>query len=112
MALADLEAILIKATYTTNTREAALISVSMDIADERNTGREHALAVEQCHCPMGYRGLSCEDCDFGYTRADSGLYLGLCELCSCNGHSKECDSETGACSVSTLISFCKKFYSY
>lgn len=39
MALADLEAIFIKATYTTNTREAALIRVSLDVAEERNTGQ-------------------------------------------------------------------------
>ncbi|KAK4879912.1 hypothetical protein RN001_008058 [Aquatica leii] len=97
MALADLKAILIKATYTTNTLEAGLISVSMDTASERNTGRERALPVEQCQCPPGYRGLSCEDCDVGYTRATEGIYLGLCELCSCNGHSNECDPETGDC---------------
>ncbi|KAF5283747.1 hypothetical protein FQR65_LT02641 [Abscondita terminalis] len=97
MALADLKAILIKATYTTNTLEAGLISVSMDTANERNTGRERALAVEQCQCPPGYKGLSCEDCDVGYTRAAEGIYLGLCETCSCNGHSNECDPETGDC---------------
>ena len=34
--------------------------VSLDIAERRNTGGERALAVEQCSCPRGYRGLSCE----------------------------------------------------
>ncbi|RZB41729.1 basement membrane-specific heparan sulfate proteoglycan core protein, partial [Asbolus verrucosus] len=103
MALADLEAIYIKATYNTNTRETALISVSLDIANEYNTGSsERALAVEQCQCPEGYKGLSCEDCDVGYTRADEGIYLGLCERCNCNGYSNECDPETGACFVSCL----------
>ncbi|KAF4527485.1 hypothetical protein B566_EDAN014538, partial [Ephemera danica] len=97
MALANLEYILIKATYTTNTREAGLIQVSLDIADERNTGQQRALAVEQCTCPAGYRGLSCENCDVGYTRAEAGLYLGMCEPCDCNGHSTECDPETGVC---------------
>ncbi|PNF14537.1 hypothetical protein B7P43_G15031, partial [Cryptotermes secundus] len=97
MALADVEAILIKATYTTNTREAALIQVSLDIAEERNTGQVRALAVEQCQCPVGHRGLSCEDCDVGYTRSEGGLYLGTCEPCNCHGHSNECDPETGFC---------------
>lgn len=69
------------------------------MANERNTGRDRALAVEQCQCPPGYRGLSCEDCDIGYTRATEGLYLGLCEPCSCGGHSNECDAETGDCLV-------------
>jgi len=38
MTLSDVSAILIKATYTTSTREAAILRVTMDIADERNTG--------------------------------------------------------------------------
>nr|CAD7589934.1 unnamed protein product [Timema genevievae] len=97
MALADLGSILIKATYTTNTREAALLGVTLDVAEERNTGQERALAVEQCVCPRGYRGLSCEDCDVGYTRALEGIYLGLCEPCNCNGHSSECNPDTGIC---------------
>ncbi|XP_063241894.1 basement membrane-specific heparan sulfate proteoglycan core protein isoform X7 [Bacillus rossius redtenbacheri] len=95
--LADLGMILIKATYTTNTREAALLSVSLDVAEERNTGQPRALAVEQCICPAGHVGLSCEDCDVGYTHKDAGLYLGLCEPCGCNGHSSECDPDTGVC---------------
>ncbi|XP_075211994.1 terribly reduced optic lobes isoform X4 [Lycorma delicatula] len=97
MALADLTAILIKATYTTNTQSAALISVSLDIADERNTYQARTSEVEQCSCPVGYRGLSCEDCDAGYTRTDNGLYLGICEPCSCSGHSTQCDPDTGKC---------------
>ncbi|XP_050308675.1 basement membrane-specific heparan sulfate proteoglycan core protein isoform X33 [Anthonomus grandis grandis] len=97
MALADVKAIYIKATYFTNTEEAALISVSMDIATETNTGRERAHEVEQCHCPVGYTGLSCEDCAFGYTRSEDGIYLELCRPCECNGFSNECDPETGVC---------------
>ncbi|XP_049843588.1 basement membrane-specific heparan sulfate proteoglycan core protein isoform X30 [Schistocerca gregaria] len=97
MALADVQAILVKATYTTNTREAALIQVTMDIAEERNTGQQRAFPVEECACPVGYRGLSCEDCDAGYTRSFEGLYLGLCEPCNCNGHSDECHPEEGTC---------------
>ncbi|XP_046613235.1 basement membrane-specific heparan sulfate proteoglycan core protein isoform X7 [Neodiprion virginianus] len=97
MALADVQAIRIKATYTTHTDEAALSSVSLDTAVGTNNGRERAVEVEQCSCPVGYKGLSCEDCDVGYTRADEGLYLGLCEPCECYGHATQCHPETGVC---------------
>ncbi|XP_066260113.1 basement membrane-specific heparan sulfate proteoglycan core protein isoform X1 [Euwallacea similis] len=97
MALADVQGIYIKATYYTNTQEAALISVSLDTAVEHNTGRERAFEVEQCYCPPGHTGLSCEDCAFGYTRSDEGIYLELCVPCECNGYSNECDPETGVC---------------
>ncbi|CAL8147958.1 unnamed protein product [Orchesella dallaii] len=97
MALANLDSLLIKATYTTSTREAFLSNVILDIAVPRNTGQEQAFPVEQCACPVGYIGLSCQECAYGYTRSLRGLYLGLCEPCSCNGHSDECDSKTGVC---------------
>ncbi|XP_011864494.1 PREDICTED: basement membrane-specific heparan sulfate proteoglycan core protein isoform X13 [Vollenhovia emeryi] len=97
MALADVRAIRIKATYTTHTDEAALSFVSLDTAEKYNTGKARAVEVEECTCPIGYRGLSCEDCDVGYTRAIEGLYLGICEPCNCNNHSNQCDPETGTC---------------
>jgi hypothetical protein len=81
----------------------SLIQVSLDIAEERNTGQARALAVEQCQCPVGHHGLSCEDCDVGYMRSEGGLYLGNCEPCSCHGHSNECDPETGICIVCSIV---------
>lgn len=100
MALADVEHIFIKATYTTVTQEAALSHVSLDTAIQTNIGTARAVEVEECACPSGYMGLSCEDCAPGYTRSEEGLYLGLCEPCDCNGHSSECDPNNGICYVS------------
>uniref|UniRef100_A0ABL0EJV2 Basement membrane-specific heparan sulfate proteoglycan core protein n=1 Tax=Rhodnius prolixus TaxID=13249 RepID=A0ABL0EJV2_RHOPR len=97
MALADLSAIHIKATYTTHTQSASLESVTLDSASDRNTGQERALEVEECYCPAGYIGTSCEDCAPGYTRQDDGAYLGTCDLCDCGGFSSQCDPDSGDC---------------
>ncbi|XP_031635070.1 basement membrane-specific heparan sulfate proteoglycan core protein isoform X6 [Contarinia nasturtii] len=98
MTLADVSDIFIKATYTTTTDEAALSQVILDTASQHYTGNNvRASEVEQCSCPLGHQGSSCEDCAPGYKRSQGGLYLGLCEPCDCNGHSDECDVETGVC---------------
>ncbi|XP_034139570.1 basement membrane-specific heparan sulfate proteoglycan core protein isoform X17 [Drosophila guanche] len=98
MALSNITAIYIKATYTTSTKEGALKQVSLDTATATPLGTQRAYEVEECRCPTGYIGLSCETCAPGYKRDDvSGLYLGLCEPCECNGHSTQCDAESGDC---------------
>lgn len=61
---------------------------------------EYAVTVEQCQCPASYRGLSCEECAPGYYRIQSGPHGGYCVPCQCNGHSNECDVNTGVCLVS------------
>ncbi|XP_016158848.1 PREDICTED: basement membrane-specific heparan sulfate proteoglycan core protein [Ficedula albicollis] len=98
MALADLDEILIRATYSTSTAVAAIANVAMDVAVPPQPGLPPAPEVEECRCPPGYHGLSCQDCAPGYTRTGGGLYLGHCELCECNGHSESCHPESGACS--------------
>ncbi|XP_053339071.1 basement membrane-specific heparan sulfate proteoglycan core protein isoform X5 [Clarias gariepinus] len=97
MALADISVFMIRATYADEMAESSLADIQMDIAVPHSTGNEQALEVEECACPQGYRGPSCQDCDEGYTRTGSGLYLGTCEKCECHGHASGCDSETGAC---------------
>ncbi|XP_055304922.1 basement membrane-specific heparan sulfate proteoglycan core protein-like [Sitodiplosis mosellana] len=98
MTLADVSDIFIKATYTTTTDEAALSSVILDTTSSHYTGNPaRASEVEQCTCPQGFQGTSCEECASGYRRSENGYYLGLCEPCDCNGHSVECDAKTGVC---------------
>lgn len=96
MALANVTAIYIKATYTTVAEEAGLSQVELDIATEDGPG-QRAWEVEQCSCPDYHKGSSCEDCRPGFYKGDQGLYLGLCEACECNGHARTCDSKTGIC---------------
>lgn len=108
MTLADVSDIFIKATYTTTTDEAALSYVALDTTSKHYTGTNaRAVEVEQCTCPPGHQGTSCEDCAPGYKRTDNGIYLGLCEPCECNGHSDQCDAETGVCQVSFNFIFNK-----
>lgn len=97
MVLADLDDILIRASYSTEMRSSSISDISMEVAVPNYSGLAQALEVEQCRCPPGYQGLSCQDCAPGYTRTGGGLYLGHCELCECNGHSDSCHPETGIC---------------
>ncbi|KAH1175877.1 hypothetical protein KIL84_022402, partial [Mauremys mutica] len=97
MALADIDHFMIRASYTDRPAESRLSNIHMDVAVPHATGLERAVEVEECTCPPGYHGPSCQDCDMGYARTSSGLYLGTCERCDCSGHSGECDAETGDC---------------
>ncbi|XP_056400171.1 basement membrane-specific heparan sulfate proteoglycan core protein isoform X3 [Hyla sarda] len=97
MALADIDVLMIRASYAERMIESRISNIHMDIAVPHSTGLPPAVEVEKCACPVGYTGPSCQDCDIGYTRSTSGLYLGTCELCRCGGHSTECDGETGEC---------------
>lgn len=60
MALADLDEILIRATYSTSTAAAAIADVTMDVAVPPQPGLPPAPEVEECRCPPGYHGLSCQ----------------------------------------------------
>ncbi|XP_053308483.1 basement membrane-specific heparan sulfate proteoglycan core protein [Spea bombifrons] len=97
MALADIDLLMIRASYADSMAETRISNIHMDIAVPHTTGLQRAVEVEHCVCPPGYAGPSCQDCDIGYTRSTSGLYLGTCERCQCGGHSTECDGETGEC---------------
>uniref|UniRef100_A0A665UZU7 Heparan sulfate proteoglycan 2 n=1 Tax=Echeneis naucrates TaxID=173247 RepID=A0A665UZU7_ECHNA len=97
MALADVSVFMIRASYADNMEESSISDIMMDIAVPHTTGNERALEVEECACPQGYRGPSCQECDDGYTRTGSGIYLGTCERCDCNGHASSCDLATGRC---------------
>ncbi|KAH3831938.1 hypothetical protein DPMN_105211 [Dreissena polymorpha] len=96
MILKNLEALHIRASYYSLVQEVRLMEVELDVATENGTG-EIAVSVEQCTCPRGYRGTSCEDCAMGYYRARTYPFLGTCVPCDCNGHATECDLHTGQC---------------
>uniref|UniRef100_A0A9L0S2U2 Laminin subunit gamma 2 n=1 Tax=Equus caballus TaxID=9796 RepID=A0A9L0S2U2_HORSE len=52
--------------------------------------------VEQCVCPVGYKGQFCQDCASGYKRDSARLGpFGTCIPCNCQGGGA-CDPDTGA----------------
>lgn len=59
MALADLDDILIKMIYVSDSTSSSLVKVMFEYATERGNG-QLALEVENCQCPIGYVGTSCE----------------------------------------------------
>jgi len=59
-ALASIDAILIRSTFYADMSTAVLRGLSMDTASLQSTSRGIASNVEQCSCPEGYLGLSCE----------------------------------------------------
>lgn len=59
MALADLDDILIKMSYISDSTSSSLIKVTLDYATSHGNG-QLALEVEDCSCPIGYVGTSCE----------------------------------------------------
>ncbi|XP_064625988.1 laminin subunit alpha lam-3-like [Lineus longissimus] len=97
--LHQLEKILIRASYHTKQIVSKLSNVRFDAVGETviNPEGQTLMTVEQCECPPGYAGLSCETCITGYRRVYDRLYNGECRRCDCHGHADTCDSETGIC---------------
>lgn len=60
MVLADLDDVLIRASYSTEMHSSSISDISMEVAVPNYSGLAQALEVEQCRCPPGYQGLSCQ----------------------------------------------------
>ncbi|KAM9308338.1 laminin subunit alpha-1 [Gastrophryne carolinensis] len=95
--LANINRLWIRATYNTARNAITrLSSVTLDTATPNVIDLLPAVQVENCECPPGYAGTSCESCIPGYYRVGGTLFGGICEPCDCNGHATECDIH-GAC---------------
>ncbi|XP_060809379.1 laminin subunit alpha [Amyelois transitella] len=113
--LVNVTSIYVRATYWDEGIITQLMSVLLDVAvpveyDEYDQSKQ-ATSVEQCQCPPAYRGMSCEQCAAGYYRLSSGPHAGRCVPCQCNGHSRECDVNTGiclACTDNTMGDHCEQ----
>ncbi|XP_028968222.1 laminin subunit alpha [Galendromus occidentalis] len=92
--LGNVQALFIRASYFKSPRNITL-TISMDSAklvDDIDEIEDRVRTVEQCNCPTGYTGLSCEHCAKGFYRQGSA-----CTKCECNEHAQECDLLTGKC---------------
>lgn len=88
--LSSLDNIYITASYSD---PVVINAIMLDTVQQSSVAEDEVPWVEQCFCPMNYKGLSCEQCADGYTRSSNGS----CVPCQCNGFSESCDPQTGAC---------------
>ncbi|XP_066538803.1 laminin subunit alpha-1 [Hoplias malabaricus] len=90
--LADVASLSIRAHLNTSVDGVLrLSSVSLAVADPNSRGSVPAPDVEECECPWGYSGTSCEYCISGFYRVGGILFGGNCLQCECNDHAIECD---------------------
>lgn len=103
--LSAIECVMLRATFHTDQVESILLNAVIK-SSKSNDNRIGSNLVEQCRCPIGYTGLSCETCDFGYARAYENITsterLAICLPCSCHGHAETCalsevDGSAGKC---------------
>ncbi|CAG7838540.1 unnamed protein product [Allacma fusca] len=97
--LSDLRSILIRASFTDDMEATYIKSVSLDDAVRQYTPNGVVMEVEECRCPAGYEGLSCESCSTGYYRDPNdrsrGVPGGGCRACPCGENSDSCRFESG-----------------
>ncbi|KAK3781049.1 hypothetical protein RRG08_046352 [Elysia crispata] len=109
--LYKLKRLLIRATYNTAQDTVFLKDVYLDMATPMVMDGSSLKSVEQCRCPEGYAGLSCENCISGWKRVDNQLIRGRCRKCQCHNHADDCDPYTGkclACKHSTTGDYCER----
>lgn len=102
--LQNIEEIFIKASYNSIILDSSIVDIKLESGIvSNNFHKSRSAYIEQCVCPPGYTGTSCEECAPGYLRqpALTNSILGECiqvEItCQCNGHSDKCDQFTGQC---------------
>lgn len=111
--LSDVESLLLRGKFHDDQFEGILMRATWT----RNIDK--VSLVEQCKCPKGYTGLSCERCEFGFVRINdnnnSTIHdsIGKCLQCLCNGHASSCDldaDECGKCMHNTIGKRFRNFF--
>ncbi|XP_017770697.1 PREDICTED: laminin subunit alpha-1-like, partial [Nicrophorus vespilloides] len=95
--LTDVKHVMLRAKFHTDQIEGSLEEAYISVGDYKDGYGP----VEECSCPSGYTGLSCESCQYGHVRiisnTSSHQQIGFCAKCDCNGHSSSCNLDTGEC---------------
>eukprot|EP00094_Tigriopus_californicus_P007836 TCALIF_07546-PA protein Name:"Similar to Hspg2 Basement membrane-specific heparan sulfate proteoglycan core protein (Mus musculus)" AED:0.27 eAED:0.27 QI:67/0.56/0.38/1/0.8/0.76/26/0/2378 len=78
MALQNVQHLLIKGQYLSDVVDTTIESLKIGSAENQDQGLGPATLVEQCRCPKGYMGLSCEECAPDYERVQQGPWKGVC----------------------------------
>ena len=105
--LANVQTIEIRATHSYSMAYTSLSNVIMDTAVPFNTGQEQPKEVEECRCPEGHRGPSCEECATGFYRDRSSGPTGLCRRCPCSNNEESCTQQ----SDSRVVCQCRQGFS-
>ncbi|XP_011501171.1 PREDICTED: laminin subunit alpha-1 [Ceratosolen solmsi marchali] len=100
--IADIKYVLIRAQYHTEQIEGSLKTAVLPIGEISMENGKRSV-VENCSCPIGYIGLSCESCDWGYVKVqiNSSDHQNhhKCIKCDCNNHAGSCDLIMGECGI-------------
>lgn len=77
--LLNVTSIYLKGVYFKYASEFSLTNVSIDVGVNdplfKSESNVYAKSVEQCFCPKGYKGSSCEQCSEGYFRTKGGFLV-------------------------------------
>uniref|UniRef100_A0A8C4QTP0 Uncharacterized protein n=1 Tax=Eptatretus burgeri TaxID=7764 RepID=A0A8C4QTP0_EPTBU len=105
--LAEVNAIMIKASYGSSMEESRISDISLEVAVPYNGNipTKTALQIEKCDCPAGYTGFSCQNCHTNRTGQHCELcYPGFyrrvvgnkdeCLPCACPGEKRNSFSST------------------
>lgn len=90
--------------------ETYIRKTMLDIAVPQMTGGPLVQGAEECRCPVGYSGYSCESCALGYYRDWTDRSMGgqgRCVLCPCNNNEDSCSMV----STQEVECICKAGYS-